>query len=101
MDCSRRSEYFTKLHSLSPLETVGHDLTLKYSPIRDLGTLKRVSNNLVLRHTNLESIGQLEYVGNNILISNNLKDLDFSRVNIGGKVKVYKVRRVKLPLTRC
>ena len=80
--------HFTKLRTLSPLVEVGGDCNLKMTPIETLGTLKRVEGYLNLRNTFVEDIGDLEYVGGNVLLSKH-SDLDFSKVDVRGKFRIY------------
>ncbi len=80
--------HFTKLKNLNPLEIIEGDCNLKMTPIVSLGSLKKIFGNLNIRNTCIESLGDLEYVGGNILTSKYL-NLDFSKVQIDGKIKYY------------
>lgn len=81
--------YQHKLDTLSPLKKVKGDLYLKNTHA-SLGTLEEVEGNLNLRKTTVKDLGLLKKVGGNVLISKSEKDnYDFSKIKIGGKIRIY------------
>jgi len=93
--------YQDNLESISPLRRVGGDLNLKNTH-SSLSTLEEVGGNLNLRKTTCFDISSLKNVGGNVLITRSqMENFDFSKVNIGGKIKLYNdqfnIRKLTLP----
>lgn len=87
---------FTNLKSLQELEFVGGDLNIKNSNIESLGKLKHVGGNLNLRQTFIKTLGNLDFIGGNLLLPKELKkEIDVSKVKIGGKIKYFDDRSLK------
>lgn len=81
--------YQKDLSSLDPLVEVRGDLNLKNTHL-SLGSLEVVRGNLNLRKTTVHDLGQLKTVTGNVLITKSQADLiNLSKVDIGGKIKVY------------
>lgn len=78
------------LDSIYPLKKVSGNLNLKNCHA-SLDSLEEVGGNLNLRQTTCHSLLSLKKVGGNILLSSHQIDkFNFSNVNVGGKIKIYK-----------
>ncbi|PCJ81263.1 MAG: hypothetical protein COA49_06000 [Bacteroidetes bacterium] len=78
-----------QLKSISPLKKVTGNFNLKHT-MTSLKTLEFVGGNLNLRKTKITDISSLRFVGGNVLVSKSqLPNIDFSKVNIGGKLKSF------------
>lgn len=81
--------YQEELKSLQPLKFVRGDVNLKNTHAT-LESLVEVSGNLNLRKTTCSNIINLKRVGGNVLVSKSQFDkLDFSGVEVKGKIRTY------------
>jgi hypothetical protein len=81
--------YQDELISLTPLVEVRGDLNLKNTHL-SLGSLEVVYGNLNLRKTTVHDLGQLKSVRGNVLITKSQADkINLTKVEIGGKIKMY------------
>lgn len=81
--------YQENLESIKPLKIVYGDLNLKNTHAT-LETLEEVGGNLNLRKTTCRNISSLKRVGGNVLVSKSqMNNLDFSKLEIIGKIKTF------------
>lgn len=77
------------LKSLCKLESIGGNLSLRYSNVSDLGRLKRVKGNVNLRDTSISTLGILEYIGGNLSLPKRLEGIRLDNIEIKGKVRFW------------
>jgi hypothetical protein len=79
----------SKLKSLCKLESIGGNLSLRYSNVSDLGNLQRVIGNVNLRDTLISNLGNLKYVGGNLYLPKRLEGISLENIDIKGKVRFW------------
>ena len=77
------------LKSLNDLSIVDGDVNLRYSNINNLGKLIEIGGKLSIRDTEVNNLNNLKKIGLNLFLSKDLKDIDLSHIEIGGKVRYW------------
>lgn len=80
-----------KLKSLKPLIEVGGNLSINDKNITSLDSVEVVKGNLSLRKSSIKNLGNLKFVGGNFIGNREIfENYDFSKIEIKGKVRLYK-----------
>lgn len=79
-----------KINTLTPLQRVKGNVSIRAHSLETLGSLERVEGNLSLRFCNVRDLGALKYVGGNLLIKRELEHLyNLPDLKVEGKIRRY------------